>query len=71
MTTWNSADTLPAKDGEYLCYVRVMRRRQGTLTKTVQHRFMALEFAEGAFWIHGGAPNGMVQFWMEIPEVPK
>lgn len=59
---WYSAKYLPEADGEFLCYCRIPARGDRPAT----HRYMTLEFAEGAFWVGQGAPDNFVLFWAHL-----
>ena len=64
---WTSIETLPESEGEYLCWVRVNRQHHGLKGARVSYsRYMALEFADGGFWINGGMPQGMVTHWIKL-----
>jgi hypothetical protein len=63
---WQGAECMPSEDGEYLCWVCIPRQHHGRQARMEHYRYMALEFVDGGFWIHGGMPNGMVKAWIKL-----
>lgn len=67
---WTSVDT-PPPPGRYLCYCRIPEvKRNGVVTRKERLRYLALEYADGTFWVNRGAPHGFVLFWAELLPPP-
>lgn len=72
MIDWHPAKIPPTQDGEYLCYVRIPARLPGSRSSRgpMHYRYMTLEFAEGVFWVNGGAPDGFVLYYADLNPPP-